>query len=352
MKRQAILFISITALAGALFMLPPPAYAGNAEDESLKDMVADGIAAQEKKRYVTLTVENDLFGGGTDQNYTNGLRLGWFDLGDKPPGLTKKAGEILPFLKTNETTSTFYSIGQNMFTPKDVESRVQDPNDRPWAAFLYGSMGMITLKEGYVDQVELTLGVVGPLALGEQAQKTIHSLIDSTNPKGWDNQLKNEPGVMVSWERRWPEQFKVDVGDLSLTATPHAGVTLGNIYTYGNVGGMLKLSSEHSRWDDKPLQVRPAMPGTGYFAPSDSMQWEVFTGVEGRAIARNIFLDGNTFADSHSVDKKNFVADLSAGVAFTWGPTRLSYTATYRTKEFDTQDDGSLFGGVSLGYNF
>src|SRR3546814_11015068 len=29
----------------------------------------------------------------------------------------------------------------------------------------------------------------------------------------------------------------------------------------------------------------------------------LFAGVEGRAVLRNIFLDGNTFADSHSVDE-------------------------------------------------
>jgi hypothetical protein len=352
MKQHITSIFFILAFTGASLALSASAYAESARDAILKDKVANGIATQEKKRYVTLTVENDLF-SGTDRNYTNGLRLGWFDLGAKPPGLTRKIEDMVPLFQTNETTSTFSSIGQNMFTPEDVESSVQDPNDRPWAAFLYGSMGTITLKdEGYVDELELTLGVVGPMALGEQAQKTIHSLINSTNPKGWDNQLKNEPGLMVSWQRRWPEQFKVDVGDLFLAASPHAGVTLGNIYTYGNIGGMVKLSSEHSRWDDKPLQVKPAMPGTGFFVPSDTPQWEVFAGVEGRAVARNIFLDGNTFADSHSVDKKPFVADLSAGVAFTWGPTRLSYTATYRTKEFDTQEDAAVFGGVSLGYNF
>jgi hypothetical protein len=86
--------------------------------------------------------------------------------------------------------------------------------------------------------------------------------------------------------------------------------------------------------------------------PSESLQWEIFAGAEGRAVARNIFLDGNTFADSHSVDKKPFVADLNAGFAFTLGRARISYTAVYRTREFDGQQDASVFGGISVGYNF
>lgn len=35
-------------------------------------------------------------------------------------------------------------------------------------------------------------------------------------------------------------------------------------------------------------------------------EWEayVFAGAEGRGVASNIFLDGNTFEDSHTVDRE------------------------------------------------
>ncbi len=49
----------------------------------------------------------------------------------------------------------------------------------------------------------LTVGVVGPSALGEQTQKTVHSILpDNQDPKGWDNQLEealmNSTGYNVS----------------------------------------------------------------------------------------------------------------------------------------------------------
>ena len=73
----------------------------------------------------------------------------------------------------------------------------------------------------------------------------------------------------------------------------------------------------------------------------------------GRAVARNIFLDGNTFADSDSVDKIPFVADLNAGLAITYGRVRTSYAIVYRTKEFHEQDsDGDVFGTITLGIRF
>jgi lipid A 3-O-deacylase len=50
------------------------------------------------------------------------------------------------------------------------------------------------------------------------------------------------------------------------------------------------------------------MPGAAYFqTPKGGFGWCLFASFEGRAVARNIFLDGNTFTDSHSIDKKTFV---------------------------------------------
>ncbi|RPJ22911.1 MAG: DUF2219 family protein, partial [Desulfobacteraceae bacterium] len=66
----------------------------------------------------------------------------------------------------------------------------------------------------------------------------------------------------------------------------------------------------------------------------------------------NVFLDGNTFTDSHSVDKKPFVGDLQTGLVVQYDRFRITYTQIFRTKEFDGQEDGDIFGSVSLSYQF
>jgi lipid A 3-O-deacylase len=313
---------------------------------------ADAPTSSPHNRYFTLTVENDLFGGGTDRHYTNGIRLGWFDAREKPPGVAKNLNDILPFFDINDTTSVAYSLGHNLYTPKAVTSPIQDPKDRPWAAFLYGSMGMVTAAQRHVDHYEVTLGIVGPLALGEPVQKTWHKLIDSTQPGGWHNQIRNEPGLILSMERQWPETLTLPIGATFLSFTPHAGFSAGNIYTYANAGATIRYSPLSNRYTDKPPGVRPAVPGTGYFSRGSDMNWEIFAGLDTRAVARNIFLDGNSFADSYRVDKKPLVADASLGLAFTWENTRLSYNLVRRSKEFYGQQSGDVFGGISLGYNF
>lgn len=319
-------------------------------EEPLSDDFPKRLLEGEDRLYIGMTVENDLFGKGSDQNYTNGIRIGWFDAGEKPPGITQRLDDFLPLLDVNDTTSVTYSLGHNLYTPDAIESPEQDPDDRPWAAFAYASMGMVTLTDGALDAYEITLGVVGPMALGEQLQKTTHDIIGSPEPRGWDNQLKNEPGLVLSWQRRWPKSFRRDLAGTYLSFAPHVGLTAGNIYTYASSGATFKLSSRSGRWADKPLMVQPSIPGTGFFPRTGKLYWEFFLALEGRAMARNIFLDGNTFTDSHSVDKKPLVGDLSAGITATWRRLRVGYTIVYRTREFEGQDDPALFGAVYAGY--
>lgn len=330
-----------------LFVLMPlPAPGGPPLDDQIPAEMLDG----ENRHYFSVTLENDLFGRGSDQNYTNGFRIGWFKPGRKPPGITEQLEDVLPFLDVNDSTSVAFSLGQNLYTPDDIEALDQDPNDRPWAAFLYGSMGMATVSEDHLDEYEVTLGVLGPLALGEPVQKTVHDIVGSPAPRGWDNQLKNEPGIMLSWQRRWPTFLDEAMADTYLAVAPHFGLTAGNIYTYANSGLTFKVSSKSGRWADKPLMVRPSIAGTGFFPRTKELYWEVFLAAEARVVGRNIFLDGNTFRDSHSVAKKPLVGDASAGVTFTWGRLRLGYTLVLRTKEFDGQDKKHLFGAVNIGY--
>src|SRR3546814_12873912 len=92
------------------------------------------------------------------------------------------------------------------------------------------------------------------------------------------------------------------------------GGALGNVYTYGAGGVTLRLGEDLPS-DYGPPRLRPALPGSDYFRPSDWFGWYLFVGAEGRLMVRNIFLDGNTFEDSHSADKYPLVFDLQAGIA-------------------------------------
>jgi lipid A 3-O-deacylase len=195
--------------------------------------------------------------------------------------------------------------------------------------------------------------MVGPAALGKPTQKFVHRITKSEKPGGWDAQLKNEPGLMISWERVLPELYSADIAGLHFRTSAYGGATLGNIYTYGNSGLIVQLVPQKYKWQGLPIRVRPAMPGNSYFSvPEDKFSWSLFAGIEGRAVARNIFLDGNTWRDSPSVDKKNLVGDGNIGAAFTYGRTQLTYTLNWRSEEFYGQDKPDLFGAIGLSHRF
>jgi len=334
-----------------------PAEAHTVAQPSLQSDVTQAVRRskrEQKSRFITFNSENDLYGGGTDRNYTNGARVTFFDMGASIPQVFRTVDRFVPTFSINETTSISYSLGHNLYTPTDITVAGPQANERPWAAFLYGSAGLTSVTNNHVDSLEATLGIIGPAALGEQIQKAIHRHVsDSPMPKGWAHQLKNEPGLMLSWERSFPERYSFETLGWRANAVPYLGATVGNIYTYANTGASFSLSPYGDGFQDSPVRVRPAMPGTGAFViPENTFSWYLFGGVEARAIARNIFLDGNTFADSHSVDKKPLVVDVNAGIALTYGKVRASYALIYRTREFDDQDKGDIFGTVTLGVRF
>lgn len=341
----AVVFGLILAAAG-------PALA--AEQPTLQKEASRKVSQTDDTGFITLDVENDMFGSDNDRNYTSGVRLVYSKVNAAMPETVRHIANMVPTFSINPTTTVYYSLGQNLYTPHDITVANHIAGDRPYAAFLYGSAGLSTITDNHIDDLEMTLGVVGPAALGEQTQKFVHHVVDSPQPQGWSHQLRNEPGLILAWDRRWPERFSFKTLGWTGAVQPHAGLTLGNVYIYATTGLGFRLSPSHGRWQDDPVRVRPAMPGGGSFFVDDGrFAWYLFGGVDGRAVARNIFLDGNTFADSYDVNKKTFVLDASGGVALTYGRTRLSYAITYRTKEFyGSPGTGDVFGTVSLGYRF
>lgn len=316
-----------------------------------------GQPADAERPVWTLTLENDLT-NDTDRYFTNGIRLSR----TSPVGAVPKyvVDAARPLIGTIGSVRWTVGVGQNMYTPSDITVEDPDPDDQPYAGWLYGTVGVLNdLATGEDSRtqtsVQLSLGVVGPSAYGEEAQKLVHKIIDSPDPKGWDHQLHDEPAVLLSLERRWVVPSEPIWGTkLRADMTPHVGAALGNVFTHAAAGLTLRFG-EPPRFDYGPPRLQPHTPGSEYYAPrdpDDTFGWYVFAGAEGRAVARNIFLDGNTFRDSPSVDKELFVGDLSAGVVLTFDDVRVSYVQVLRSKEFEGQDGVSLFGAFSVGYRF
>jgi len=298
----------------------------------------------------TFQFENDIF-GNTDQHFTHGTRLAWMSAEDDVPAWAKDAASLVPVFDTAASKHIVFSLGQSILTPDDISQSALIPNDRPYAGWLYAGIGLVSVSDDHLDNLELDLGVVGPLSGASTVQKTWHRWFGFQRPNGWRNQLKNEPGVLLTYERKWRRWAHVEFGALGFDGdfTPHIGASLGNVLTQGALGLTVRVGSNFVKnYDYGPPRIRPSLPGSDFFTTDGGFSWYVFFGVEGRGVVNNIFLDGNNFRRSHSVDKKDFVGDVQGGLALIIGRVRLAYTHILRTKEFDGQDHADQFGAFSI----
>jgi len=313
---------------------------------------------------LNLYFENDLF-DETDQNYTNGIRLSWISpdttsYQNDPtfPAWLRAANRRLRLLHSNDPETEHnlvVSLGQLMFTPEDTEAADLVPDQRPYAGYLYAGIAYHTRSEDRLDVMELDLGIVGPSALAHQTQDLIHELRGFEKYNGWDNQLDDEPGVQLLYERKHRLLATTWRGDFGQDFIAHGGASLGNVATHLNFGGEYRIgwklpddfgtSAVRAGGDNSAPgrhEGRRRAPGWG------NAGIHAFVALDTRLVARDIFLDGNTFKESHSVDKKPVVADVYAGVALLIDRWKLSYAQVLRSREFEGQPHHHEYGSLSL----
>ena len=316
---------------------------------------------------LNLYVENDLF-SETDQDYTGGIQLSWvspnisdYVESEELPTWVRRLNQSLTFFHQSHEglkRKVIMTFEQQIYTPEDLNETNLIEDDRPYAAWLFLGLGYQIRAEDQLDTLEVQLGIVGPGAYGQEAQDFIHDLRGFEKFKGWDNQLRNEPGIVATWEhkQKWtrvnPEtQFGYD-------AITHTGLSLGNVSTHLNAGAEVRIG-----WalpdDFGTSAIRPggqnSTPDSTWdprFIGEKKWGLHAFASFDIRLVGYDIFLDGNSFKNSHSVTKESVVADAALGIAYIVGGGRLSDAQIFRTKEFSGQDSSHSYGSLSFSYTF
>lgn len=315
---------------------------------------------------LTAYFENDLV-ARTDRDYTNGTKFSWlspnlhrtFNDSERIPDWLKPIVSRLPFVNNpGVQKNVSFSLGQNMYTPGDTSVEELIPDDRPYAGWLYLGIAFHNRTVRWSDTLELSLGVVGPWAFAEETQNFVHHVRGFAEAKGWDNQIKNEPAINLIWERkvrlaRWGDHHGFG-GDI----ISHGGAALGNVFIYGNGGGTVRFGWNVPK-DYGSALIRFAGSTNGPAGANDirtrsdafPFGLHVFGTVDGRLMLRDITLDGNTFRDSHSVEREWVVGDFSIGTAMVLGQWKLSYALTHRTRTFE-KGTAHEFGSVNISLTY
>jgi len=298
--------------------------------------------------------ENDVF-VKTDRQYSHSFGLTWMSPDNKSDTSSPRWSRpffLLPSVLERASTYRNFTVAlrQDLYTPNDLRQKALIPDDRPYAGVTTIALGFHEKSDRGISTFVLNLGIVGPHSYAEVTQKKLHCWIDSPYPQGWHNQLKDEAIVNLNVQRRWRATSSGTHTSFGIDVHPSLRGGLGNMKTYAGAGAQVRLGwnlphtygtymFEPNGECEVPISMNDPVPSWGF---------HFHVALEGQAVLHDIFLDGNTFQDSHRVDKHPFTGHLICGFGFDWHRLRLNYAFVFQTKQFKTQKQVHVYGGMTL----
>jgi lipid A 3-O-deacylase len=291
-------------------------------------------------RVVSLTFENDAF-ASSDRHYTQGSFISYLSADNRLPRWTDVTLDALPSFGYEATAKKWgFGLGQEIYTPEDLRNPDLQVDDRPYAGWLFGRFtlqrrGALSPRWSVLENFHLDLGMVGPESQAEDTQRVWHG----DDPKGWRHQLKSEFAGALRYDRRFQFNPNASSDGWGLRFIPHVGGSAGNLATFLNGGATVRIGYNIPN----EFATGPGDPGWGVY---------IFGGGDGRFVLHNIFLDGNTWRESHRVNKRPFVADVYLGMAAVLKNVEISFRHVFRSREFDDQKSIDSFGSVTFAIKF
>jgi lipid A 3-O-deacylase len=272
---------------------------------------------------VQVAIDNDLLGlrgaddPPPDYEYTHGLSVSWDAR-----------------RRDDADRGARWEAGQRIYTPRrDAAEPI--PGERPYAGWLYGAWERVEASRRTRWRLRIEAGVTGPPSLAEPVQSAFHRLAGYQKQLGWAHQLGFEPGVIVFYER----EGRLSIGGAGATGLevlPSWTVRAGNVRTGAEAAVRARLG----------FGAGDAWTGAG--AARGVSGW-VEAGARQEAVLRDLFIDGNTFAERNpGIERRTWVARGEAAIAIRCRRTELEYRFFLRGREYETQTEPHPYGSVRL----
>jgi len=301
----------------------------------------------------TFTFENDLF-VGDDDGYTNGFGLTYgkanfreFDNENLPGWLHWLTVDLYISTMRNKYRGVAHMFFQRLQTPEDLGETELITDDFPYAGLFAWQGTQYAWDSEVSDQFSTYLGVVGPIAMGEEMQELVHGVTGSDEPKGWENQLENEPVFKFEAQRVW-KLHRTENPGLQFEVLGLAGAGFGTLETATKGGIALRWGTNlKSSFATFSLQAdRQANP----LALADNNDYYFFLGFRAGVVLNDILVDGNTFTDSHSLPLDHLSEQFSAGAVWTYDEYALVFQVSSSRSRTTALDDRETFAALSLTY--
>jgi lipid A 3-O-deacylase len=354
----------LSALGYLLFSYVEPALAQRSATSECEALADEPLLLHRYPGIVNVYIENDLF-ANRDADYTSGVKFSWvspnlqdFEQDRCMPPWLRAANRVLTRLHPGPKDAQYhqrnvvFTLGQSMFTPVDKDRTDLIKDDRPYAGYAYAGFAYNARNDWQMETVEIQLGMIGPGSGARRAQDFIHKIRGLDLFQGWDNQIPNELGFLATYERKHKWEVHSHSTGFGADFITHGGLSLGNVRTSLNAGAEARIGW-HIPNDFGTSPIRPAgdnnapLPGQTPF-DANRLGVHLFASVDARAVARDFSIDGTLFSDSHSVKRRPFVADLSAGLALRYQGWKVGFSRVFRTREFVGQAQTPRYGSFTI----
>jgi hypothetical protein len=261
------------------------------------------------------------------------------------------------FMDFGETNSYFtFAITNQIFTPTDTQTTELIEDDRPYAGWTYLEGAIHKSSKTHLRSLSLQIGMIGKASFSEEIQNGVHKMLGSEHVNGWHNQLENELGINL----KYTHKRKLDMvkrGVFEAHMIPFVSAELGNIATNITAGVSNRVGyniQQDFGVSSINIGADPGIPAYGALENIKKRHWSFSLNLIGAvsAVARDIFLDGNTFVDSHSVDKENFVYYYGFGFTLRYKKFLLDFMQVTNSKKFKEQPKSHGVGTIIISWLF
>jgi lipid A 3-O-deacylase len=280
----------------------------------------ESVADNTKSYPFSFVFENDLL-SSTDGRYSNGVIFSvsfpWLqeDKNEEPDLIYDFFDRFTTVDRENRKKRKTFGFGQAMVTPEDIERADLIEDDIPYAGLLFARLSLDYQNDKSADSYGLLLGVIGPSSKAERAQKFVHEFTDSADPKGWDHQLKDEPAININYEHKWKLFDTLTTSTrVGFDFTSYTGAALGNVLSDVRGGVIARIGNGGNTFPSTFYKGGiGSLPDIGY-STNAPFTFYLMVGAELSYVFHSINLDGNTYQDSHDVDRKPVWGTLYGGI--------------------------------------
>ncbi|MDE1314343.1 DUF2219 family protein [Vibrio aestuarianus] len=301
---------------------------------------------------LSLNIDNDgVF--GVDRDYTNGLFL------------TYTSGSITPYWWAKPLSLSAWgassldkwaiSIANKMWTPSDITLEKPEPNERPYAGFLYAEFNYISLHPQQASRFNLTLGTTGESSLSEKAQKIVHGITKSDDPNGWVYQVEDQVAGSVGYLSHFKLARYRSYFGTELEFSNVSEANIGNFRSDVSTGFMMRWGADLAN-NFGSAQIDAENPFYSGMIGTSNSGWFLFAGLEGRYRFNDVTIEGDRPLNGleydpqyYQVNVEHVQATAVAGAAWYIKHFGASLSFTANTSEYE-EDKNSIHGVGSLSF--